>query len=44
MPDEPDTGALELAWHGRSNGDAGSRWLMDEIAAVCAELDPQPGD
>jgi DNA-binding transcriptional LysR family regulator len=38
----PVSVALAVAWHGRSNGDAGLRWLVEEIAAVCAEIEDRP--
>jgi DNA-binding transcriptional LysR family regulator len=38
----PVSFTLAVGWHGRSNGDPGLCWLVDEIARVCAEIDGSP--
>ena len=38
---EPNVIDIEMVWHGRADADAGLAWIMEELAAACAELEDE---
>jgi DNA-binding transcriptional LysR family regulator len=42
--EEPVTVAVEAVWPVRREHDAGLRWLLDEMAEVCTEIDGRPSN